>query len=90
MEWLFPGPANEANTGGKPVPDGAKARQDLDLEKEGFVFVGVDANSVKTELIGAPRVGNALAQEGCCMAGELKIPYQVDRKVCRGTVGQAE
>jgi len=90
MEWLFPGPANEAKAAGEPVPGGAEARQNLDLEKESFVLVGVDADSVKTDLIGGSRVGNALAKEGCCMAGKLKMPHQVARKVYRGTVGQAE
>ena len=73
MEWLSPGSANEAKAGGKPVPDGSKARQDLDLEKKSVVFVGVDADSIKTGLISGSRVGNALAKENRCVPGELKI-----------------
>ena len=87
---VIPGHPNEAKAAGKTVPESTKARQDLDLEKESVVFVGVEADSVKAEPIGASRVGNALAQEGRCMAGKLKIPRQVVREVYRGTVGQAE
>jgi hypothetical protein len=58
----------------EPVPYGAKPRQNLNLEKEGVVSVGTNADSVKMERIDASRVGDALAAEHRLVPGKLKKP----------------
>src|SRR5271156_4841426 len=53
-------PMHEAE---KSVPYGAKARQDLDLEKQSAFLLGAGADSVKTGRVTASRVGDTLAKE---------------------------
>jgi hypothetical protein len=58
---------------GKSVPYCAQARQDLELEKQRVVTLGTGADSVKTEQIGAWRVGDTFAKEDRLVPGAFKM-----------------
>jgi hypothetical protein len=57
----------------KPVPNGAKARQDLDLEKQSVVALGTGADSVQMKRISASTIGDTLAQKDCLVPGAFKM-----------------
>jgi hypothetical protein len=58
---------------GKSIPYCAKARQDLDFEKESAIALGTGADSVKMKWVSALRVGDTLAEEDRFVSRAFKM-----------------